>query len=638
VRLAASLQTPEFLERLPLAARCVVLARSLAVYRHLYHRKLLDGHTLFHSSILTYADLLRRSGREHEELFCYEEALGVERDQYERNPSENVSRFLGSLAQHADRLLSAGLIGGACAIRKEIVAVSDEYLATSPPEATYSELAGCRCDYIDCLKTAHRFEDACIEAREVVKMAQVLHKSKPWKFGSELAHRLREYADHLTSLSRLDEACGVLREAVDLQRVAYENEQDTLESLVSFLDHYKDAVSRAGVRNELLDVHRETFRRDPQSSWRTMVAALAAHATYLSDLGREGESFDVEHELIGVYRRLHEMDPNTHYDRFFGAVSGYSDRLASANRVPEACEAILEIVDLHKQLYSRDRHQHHMRLAGVSEVYFYRLKDLNRFQDAGNVAMGCVEMYHGLWQENHSEYRKILMNTISKYAFDLNAAGYEVKKRRILVEVHKDLYESDPNMKNAQDLAERLASFARSLGEVLRWQDACDVALEMVKLLQDHPFDPRSPEHVRRTQQLHACALHVAKARRFAEALKASELAFRSAKAVEEDRCPRDWVEQWRPKITNTYEHLTRINRIKKHSLQVLEAQNVGLTYREPSPMKNQAHPRRIVIGLSLGIVLAAIAFASLWAGNITRHRIQTSSILLAGRQGGGAA
>jgi len=198
--------------------------------------------------------------------------------------------------------------------------------------------------------------------------------------------------------------------------------------------------------------------------------------------------------------------------------------------------------------------------------------------------------------------------------------------------VHKALYESDHSTKNAQDLAERLASLARSLGEVRLWPDACNVALDMVKLFQDHPFDPGSPEHLHQTQQLHDCSLHVANACRFPDALKVSELAFHSAaKAVEEDRCPRDWVEQWRPKITHTYEQLTSINQINQHDMQIVEAQNVGLIYREQSPMKNQDHSHRIVIVLSLGIVLAAIAF-SLWAGNITRHHIQASCIL-AGRQ-----
>jgi hypothetical protein len=610
--------------------RCIILARALAIHRHLYRRNPLDHYSRFQGSILTYAVLLRESGREHEELYCLQEALDAKRDQYKRNPTEDPSNFLDSLAQHAERLSGARLFNDACALQKEIVIVSQEYFAPYPLEKKYFKLAGRRRTCITYLIAARRFEDAYTEGLEIVKMARALNESKPGEFDGELAHCLREYADRLASLNRLDEACEALGQAADVQRALYRNDPwEHMESLICFLNKYENALLCAGreegvhvVQNEILDVYREAFHRDPLANWGRTTDALRAHATYLSKSGRESEVCDVEHELVGIYGELYEIDPDSHYSGFSQAVSYYGNWLAFANRIPDACDALLEIVDLHRKLYSRDPHQHHMRLAGFLEVYFYCLQDCNKLQDAGDIAMQFVTMYHDLWKGNHPTYFRILINAIAKYGPALTSAGCGVKGPHILVEVHRVVYEGDPRMKNAQDLAEHLASYARSLDETARWQDACDVALELAKLLRDHPSGPRSPENVRRTEQLYACGLHVVRALRFVEALEIFQLAAQCAKDVDNSRCPRGWVERWRPETTRTLENLTQINRIKKVTSQILEAEKLGLTYRDPSLVQNLNHFIWIVVILFLSIGLVAVALASPRMDNMARYHV----------------
>ena len=600
---------------------CLLSARSVGLYRHLYLHNRKEYCSRFSELLLAYAPRLRQCGRYDDALYCYKEALNVQRDQNLGDPETYRSTFLQPLIEHADRLSSARRFNDACTVQLEIVNIHEALYNEHPSEVHDFILAGHRRSYVTRLLQAGRSEEACAEVLEIVEMARVLHRSNPSEYDEVLADRLHIYADHLTLLNRLGEACETLEEAVKLRRAQHNKDpHDQMQPLLVSLAKYKDALSRAErgddvhiVDCEVLDVHRKAFDRDPHTHWETAAGAIRAHANRLPE--NEDEVCELKHELVEMHRKLYEMKPDAHHETFCAVVSDYTDWLVTTDRVPEARGALLEIVKLHRELFASDRHRHHERLAGFLDRYFNLLTESGQSKDAADVAKEILTVYYNLWKENPSIYFKHARNAVAIYDAALNSANYKCEAPNILVDIHRARYENDPGMKTAREFTESLATYAKRLEEVERWQDMHDTALELVDILQKHPLPSLSAETMRRTEQLHACSLHVAQAWDFDQALSIAGNAMQNAQDVEETEESSTWVQRWRPKTKRTYDDIMRVVRKKTQISRILQAQQLRLTSRDNTHVDEKpALPPWIVISLSLSIAAASAA------AYVTRH------------------
>jgi hypothetical protein len=240
------------------------------------------------------------------------------------------------------------------------------------------------------------------------------------------------------------------------------------------------------------------------------------------------------------------------------------------------------------------------------ETYFHRLTSFGKIQDAAKIAKEILTMYHKLCEEDPSTYFKSVVSAVAMYDTVLTSAGHKGEGTRILVDVRRAQYQKDPQMTNARELAEHLATYAQRLDDTARWQDACNAAVELVDILRKHPVAPSSAEARHRTQQLHACSIHVAKAREFRQALDIAELAMQSAQDVEENEQTSEWIRRWRPKTKHTYDDIKQVVRIKKPTLRIREAQKLRLTYRDTILVKEPAHRNYLWNLVALGLGIAA--------------------------------
>lgn len=556
---------------LGLRARCLIAARAVAIYRHLYYaRPDEDHHDGFCKVLNTYVPQLRETRRELEAAYCMLEVVEARRAQYQRNKAY-APELLDSLTEYAERLSSLHRYEEACTIHSEIVEVYQSVYAKKP-SSHHFQLAAYRRDYAQRLSALGRHNEACEQEAAIVEMAQSLYQGDATHHDI-LADCLNAYAERLASMGRLDDACSERLKLVKLEHTLY--------------------------------------RLDNQTHLRAFVAALTKYINALDRAGQPETACQTSLDVANVYHDACVHDPNVYRDDAMASIEAYVGRLTSLGREADTCSHLAELVQHARALFDQDPHRHLFRFSHHAEVYIRRLVATGDLSGAGRETIEAITIYHDLWRSAPSdEHLNHLITKADALHQTLRNAGCASKASGILVDVRRELYTKNPADTSARLLCNRLVAHAHDLELEGRFEEAADAAVKAAAVMRSHPLPAQSSESRVRAEQLFYCAQHVAYARRYDEALNIASESVKSAKDVDpNDAELQGWAQRWIPKTERKVANIQQVASKKNHQSRLREAKMLGLTYQRDSDLDEQKQgisywPFAAVVALVVAIAL----------------------------------
>jgi tetratricopeptide (TPR) repeat protein len=320
-----------------------------------------DSRHMLATSLMTYAVLLRGTGRHCEAVAIAEEATAIHRAEYREAPDD----------EHVDRLFR--------------LAASLDSLASA-------------------LSGAGREQDALAAVEEAAGAYRALDSADSDQYRSDLITALGNLCGAYSALGQLEDGRGVAEEAVLLSRELVGRHGDAhLRGLADVLTNsatvlrrlgrYEDAITQV---DEAVLIYRKLAVDQPGTELASLAAALHNLGIYLTEAGQAGSARDVFDESIDIYRKLSDPRPESFEPELAEVIGALAGLMQRQGDYDQALDLAAESAAILKRMFDTGRAELRGKYAHALHRLAHIRLDLCQYGEAARIAAQAAELYAAL--------------------------------------------------------------------------------------------------------------------------------------------------------------------------------------------------------------------------------------------------
>ncbi len=410
------------------------------------------------------------------------------------------------LVEISDQLPEHSMVLGkvACTIQGKVVEALRARCTVQPSENALLALAHGLRRLSDRLANVDRLEDGLLAADEAVRIHRELACSPAVQPRWDFALALGTLANRRSALGRRSTALTHAEEAIRMLGAfpanSFTRRRDVGGLLADFACHLSNVGRRSealGAAQRSLELHRELFEEEPQTTESSLALTLLNYGFFLSDVGKHDEALAVVTEALDRLRGLVAIRPDSHVQALAQALQARSVHLAAVGRADLALEAAEEAVVTQTRIAVTGEFTSSISMATMLLTLSGQHLRAGRLTQARQAVDEAVARLRALGACRPGAYLTEILKALNNQAIVLRACGERstalrsaeesVATARVLARQRPDrcgpdlaaslltlaelLYESDGDAQreHALELAREAVSIRRSFAE--RWPE-----------------------------------------------------------------------------------------------------------------------------------------------------------------------